>query len=170
MKIEDYPVSKVLSKKMLIHNYVLGIIRPDREYITWVIVNAIPMFSNDNELEKIVVNFVDITSQKQADEALRDSEKNYRLLIENQTDMVVKFNTEGELLFVSPSYCKTFDKTQDELLGKKFLPLIHEDDRENAEKAIGKVYQPPYTGYVEERAKTKDGWRWQAWLNTAVLE
>ena len=169
MEVEDYPVSRVFSTKKTIHNYILGINRPDRNYVTWVIVNAIPVFFNDNELEKVVVNFVDITSQKQAEEALRESEKNYRLLIENQTDMVVKFNTEGELLFVSPSYCKTFDKTQDELLGKKFLPLIHEDDKETAEKAIDKVYQPPYTGYVEERAKTKDGWRWQAWLNTAVL-
>jgi len=122
-----------------------------------------------NKERYIIAVTLDITEQKQAREALRESEEKYRLLIENQTDMVVKFNTEGALLFVSPSYCKTFEKTQDELLGKKFLPLIHEDDRETAEKAIGKVYQPPYTGYVEERAMTKDGWRWQAWLNTAVL-
>ena len=101
--------------------------------------------------------------------ALRESEERYRLLIEYQTDMVVKFNTKGELLFVSPSYCKTFDKTQDELLGKKFMPLIHDKDRDAVAKALDKVLRPPYTGYVEERAMTKDGWRWQSWLNTAVL-
>ena len=101
--------------------------------------------------------------------ALRESEEQYRFLIENQTDMIVKFNREGELLFVSPSYCKTFDKTQDELLGKKFMPLIHEKDRDAVAKALDKVSRPPYTGYVEERAMTKDGWRWQSWLNTAVL-
>ena len=109
------------------------------------------------------------SGRKRAEEVLRESEENYKLIIENQTDMIVKFNAEGQLLFISPSYCKTFDKTQDELLGKKFRPLIHEDDRESAKKSICKVYQPPYTGYVEERAKTKDGWRWQAWLSTGVL-
>ena len=101
--------------------------------------------------------------------ALRESEEQYRFLIDNQTDMIVKFNREGELLFVSPSYCKTFDKTQDELLGKKFMPLIHEKDWDAVAKALDKVSRPPYTGHVEERAMTKDGWRWQSWLNTAVL-
>ena len=68
MKIEDYPVSRVFSTNEPIHNYVLGVNRPDRNYITWVISNAIPVFSKDNELEKVIVNFVDITPRKQSEE------------------------------------------------------------------------------------------------------
>ncbi|MEA3361489.1 MAG: hypothetical protein U9R17_19070, partial [Thermodesulfobacteriota bacterium] len=41
-----------------------------RDYITWVLVNAKPVFS-DNELDKIIVNFVDITERKRAEEALK---------------------------------------------------------------------------------------------------
>ena len=68
MKVEDYPVSRVFSTRKPIHDYVLGINRPDRDYVTWVIVNAIPVFSKDNELEKIVVNFVDITPRKKSEQ------------------------------------------------------------------------------------------------------
>jgi len=75
MKVEDYPVSKVVSTRKPLHGYVLGINRPDRNYVTWVIVNASPVFSIDSELEKVVVNFVDITSHKQMEEALRESEE-----------------------------------------------------------------------------------------------
>ncbi|MCP3890133.1 MAG: PAS domain S-box protein, partial [Desulfobulbaceae bacterium] len=70
MKVEEYPVSKVFSTKKPIQNYVLGVNRPDRDYVTWVIVNAIPVFSNDSELAKIIVNFVDITALKQAEKKL----------------------------------------------------------------------------------------------------
>ena len=101
--------------------------------------------------------------------SLKESEEKYRLLVENQTDMIVKFDLESRLLFVSPSYCKTFGKTGTELLGTRFVPLIHQDDREHVAKAIETVHRPPYTAYVQERAMTRDGWRWQAWLNTAVL-
>ena len=68
MKVEGYPVSKVLSTKKPLKDYIVGVIRPDRDYITWVIVNAIPVFSKNNELKKVVVNFVDITKIKQAEE------------------------------------------------------------------------------------------------------
>ena len=81
----------------------------------------------------------------------------------------MKFDVDGHLTFVSQSYCKTFGKSEDELLGKKFIPLIHEEDMAVVVKALDKVHRPPYIAHVEERAMTKDGWRWQAWLNTAVL-
>jgi PAS domain S-box-containing protein len=105
-----------------------------------------------------------------ANQALRESEEQYRLLVENQEDLVVKFKPDGRLLFVSPSYCRTFGKTQEELLGKKFMPLVHQEDREKVARAIENVFNPPYSSYVEERTLTKNGRRWQAWLNTAILD
>jgi PAS domain S-box-containing protein len=101
---------------------------------------------------------------------LSEKEDKYRLLVENQTDMVVKVNPEGEFLYVSPSYCKTFGKPENELLGKQFLPLVHEDDREHTQKSLDSLKHHPHTSYHEQRAMTKDGWRWLAWSNKAVLD
>ncbi len=102
--------------------------------------------------------------------SLSEKEDEYRLLVENQTDMVVKVSPEAEFLYVSPSYCKTFGKTENELLNKQFLPLVHEDDREHTQKSLASLKHHPYTSYHEQRAMTKDGWRWLAWSNTAVLD
>lgn len=101
---------------------------------------------------------------------LSEKEDKYRLLVENQTDMVVKVNPQGEFLYVSPSYCKTFGKADRDLLNKQFLPLVHEDDRALTQQSLDSLKHPPHTSYHEQRAMTKDGWRWIAWSNTALLD
>lgn len=112
----------------------------------------------------------DITDRIEFEEKLRASEEKYRLLIENQTDLVVKVDLEGRFLFVSESYCKTFGKSQEELLSNKFLPLVHPDDRETTMKEMERLYSHPHSCYIEQRALTVNGWRWFSWVDTMVFD
>ena len=118
----------------------------------------------------LVGAFLDITERKEAEMALRESEEKYRLIVKNQTDLVVKLDLEGKFLFVSPSYCKLFGKTEDDLIGNTFMPLVHEDDREITARAMKNLYLPPYKAYIEQRVMTKDGWRWIGWMDTSILD
>ena len=168
--VEEYPVTRVIATLQPLENCIMGVSRPNTGDRIWVVVNAYPEFDERQLLQRVVVSFMDITAHKQAEEELRRSEENYRLLVENQTDMVVKVDSEGRFLFVSPSYCETFGLNQKELLGNNFMPLVHEEDREATRKAMEDLYHPPYRAYLEQRARTKDGWRWLAWSDTAVLD
>ena len=112
---------------------------------------------------------IDITERVHAQEALKQSEAQYRLLIENQTDLVVKIDNKGNFLYVSPSYCRVFGKTESELIGKSFIPLVHPDDVEATQDEMKKLHQFPYSCQLEQRAMTKDGWRWFGWSDTAEL-
>lgn len=54
--------------------------------------------------------------------------------------LVVKVDLEGKFQFVSLSYCELFGKTEDELLGNHFIPLVHADDCESTAKAMQDLY------------------------------
>ncbi|HYD40939.1 MAG TPA: MASE1 domain-containing protein [Anaeromyxobacter sp.] len=111
-----------------------------------------------------------VEGRQRAADSLRRSEEKYRLLVENQTDLVVKVDANGRFLFASPTYCRTFGKTEAELLGTNFMPLVHEEDRELTARAMEALHRPPYSAYVEQRALTAQGWRWLAWADTAVRD
>ncbi|HYG67043.1 MAG TPA: PAS domain S-box protein, partial [Anaeromyxobacteraceae bacterium] len=85
---------------------------------------------------ELVATFGENTGRLRVEAELRASEEKYRLLVENQTDVVVKVDLEGRFLFVSPSYCRLFGKAEADLLGQKFMPLVHEDDREQTARAM----------------------------------
>lgn len=131
-----------------------------------VVVNKGKYFGKD----VLIATARDMTKQKEAEDKLKVSEERFRLLVENQRDLIVKTDLEGKLLYVNPPYCNLFGKTQEELLGKSFSPLVHPDDLAVVEKAFECLNKEPYFCTYEERAKTIDGWRWISWTAKAVLD
>jgi PAS domain S-box-containing protein len=137
----------------------------DKRLSLWVESYVYKLSSNE-----IVAVYKDVTKAKNAELALRESEEKYRLLVENQTDLLVKIDVEGRFQFVSPSYCRLFGIAEDQLLGRTFMPLVHEDDRDSTAKVMEALNSPPYNAYLEQRAMTQEGWRWLGWMDTAVVD
>ncbi len=108
--------------------------------------------------------------EKRKSAALARNEEKYRLLVENQNELVIKADLQGRLLFVSPSYCELFGKCEQDLLGETFWPFVHEKDRAEATAIIGQLQEPPYSMHLEQRALTKNGWRWLSWWNKSVTD
>lgn len=134
MKIEDYPVNKVVSTKRPLTNYVAGIIRSDRDYVTWANINAMPIFHNDddkNDLEKVVINFVDITQRIKMDEALRKSETHLSNIINSIGHPVFVKDDQSRLLIVNDAFCKLFNRTKAQVIGKTLAEEVSALEREH---------------------------------------
>ena len=108
-------------------------------------------------------------NEREKEKKLRDREEKYRMLVENQTDIVVKTDPAGHFLFVSPSYCRTFGKSEEELIGDFFMPLIQEENGKKQQVTFQYLFKPPFRAYMEQQTRTTTGNRWLGWMVTAIL-
>ncbi len=71
--------------------------RPDGRLL-WLRTNKLPLHDREGKVTGVIGTYEDITEQKQADEALRTSEKRYRLLFERNMAGVFRTTLDGRLL------------------------------------------------------------------------
>jgi PAS domain S-box-containing protein len=128
-----------------------------------VYVSPRPLFGDDGRYAGSFALITDITARKRAEAALRQSEKRYRLLVENQTELVLTVGRDGQVRFASPSYWQLFGADPAEAVGKPLGFEVHADDREATARAWQAAWHPPYSASVENRVLTPKGWLWLAW-------
>jgi PAS domain S-box-containing protein len=106
--------------------------------------------------------------RRRIEDELTESEQRYRGLVESQHDLVVRVDARGRFTYVNDAYCRTFGKTREELIGQTFQPLVHPDDIGPTLEAMKRLETPPYRVSMEQRAMTRNGWRWLAWEDYAI--
>lgn len=125
-----------------------------------------PIVENGKTVATVTV-FRDISERKRAEQLLKESEKQYRLISDNSLDMISKLTPDGICFYVSPS-CRTLVGYEPEdLIGHNGTEFYHPDDvdRVLAEHAgiLGdtkQIFTSPY------RFRRKDGT--YIWLETTA--
>ena len=133
MDVEDYPVNLVISTKQPLHNYITGIKRPNRNFITWVKVNAEPIFSKNGEMEKVIVNFSDITETHKNDITLIENEKKYKALFERVTDAIFFYDPDtSKIIEANDATAEMYGYEKSELLGMSCIEFSAEPKKSSA--------------------------------------
>lgn len=72
----------------------------------------------------------DVTERRQAERTIQQSERKYRMLAENSSDMISQHAPGGIYLYVSPACIRLLGYEQEELLGRQVEEIIHPEDIE----------------------------------------
>ncbi|HUL06115.1 MAG TPA: PAS domain S-box protein [Candidatus Acidoferrum sp.] len=75
---------------------------------------------------------LDLTERKRAEEALRDSEEQWKAVFENNPTMFFMVDATGAIMSVNPFGAEQLGYTADELIGRPVQDLFHEADRQAA--------------------------------------
>ena len=78
----------------------------------------------------------DITDRKLADEKIRESERQYRLLADNSIDIISRLTPECILTYVSPAVTPVLGYAEGEVVGRSMLELIHPEDLERVKREL----------------------------------
>ncbi len=65
------PVQQAIAQKAPVDDVVIGVSTSHADSVRWLLMNVDPQLSEAGEVERVVCTFSDITSQKQAEEAVR---------------------------------------------------------------------------------------------------
>ena len=133
-----HPSMVTLATKEPMSDVIMGVHKPNNE-LTWITINAVPIFSNEtNELNGVVCTFKDITESKLQQDKIKHNEQ---LLEKSQSIAKIgswEFNLKTFELEWSLEHYKIFDleNTPKELLYAAYRSKIHPEDIEHLDFVV----------------------------------
>src|SRR5262249_60975138 len=93
-------------------------IRHKDGWIRWIWARGHGVFAPDGSLRFLEGLNLDITARKQAEEALRISERRFRAFVDHAADALFMTDEQGRVLEVNSRACEAGGDTRDELVAK----------------------------------------------------
>ena len=122
----------------------------------WLSGRAMPFRKASGEIvwDAIVIN---VTSRKDAEQALKGSEALYRLLAENTTEILARIGAEQAWSYVSPSVHDILGYEPRELVGRPWLAIVDDADVARAREVTASLIAGGAAVTFTYRARRKDG-------------
>ncbi len=136
-----------------------------------VLVNSTAVWDEAGNYKMSRSTVVDVSQHKRTEHALRQSEAQYRGIVEDQTEFICRFLPDGRLTFVNQAYCRYFGVNAEALIGQSFVPSIPEDDRAYVKEQMSRLSpENPMVQYEHRVILPSGEMRWHAWTDRAIFD
>lgn len=133
------------------------IVRPDAS-IRWVSVKAFPVRDLEGKVHRFVGIAEDITKRKQAEQALRESEEQFRLTFELAPIGMAITTLDGKFQRVNQALCEALNYSNEELLKLSFADISYFEDIEIHQSLEKKLVAGQESDFqIEKRHIAKSG-------------
>jgi PAS domain S-box-containing protein len=115
----------------------------------WFEITHAPVVDDEGSVIGVCLNARDISTRKQAERALRESEARYRDLFDNASDLVCATDADGRFLYVNRAWHDAIGLSGAELGHGGFLDVVHPDSRERYQEVVGRALAGETLTHVE---------------------
>lgn len=134
-----------------------------------------PVFGPGGEVDRVAIFARDITEYRRAEQALRDSERLYRELVQGVNCIVLRWDPQGRITFMNEFGLAFFGHTAEALLGKSVVETIvpgSESSGRDLSAMIADLLARPEQYSINENENIRaDGRRvWVAWSNRPLFD
>ncbi len=168
----EHPAMVSLRTGQEVHNVMMGVYNPRRGCYRWISIDAVPILRpGEDRPYQVYTIFDDITERKKAEEALRESEKKYRHIVDYAPTGIYEIDYAGpRFKRVNDAMCQILGYTQEELMATNPLDLLDEESQQRFQERIQKVLAgEPIDESVAFRVFGKDGREMWAALNVKPM-
>lgn len=117
---------------------------------------------------KMIGACLDITENINAQEALKISERRFKTLIQEGSDLIVILDGEGKYTYLSPAVEKIMNAGPDELIGKNSADFVHPDDRNTYDEEFALLANQKQVKFTPLRIAV--GLKQVRWIETIMTD
>lgn len=118
---------------------------------------------------------LEIEERKQIEAALEESERNYRQLVQSANSIILRLNSQGNIMFINEFALEYFEHREEEILGQNVLGTIVPQKESSGRDLAAMIKDIPthperYLNNENENIRRNGERVWIAWTNRGVQD